>query len=83
LSGGQQQRVALARALILEPRILLLDEPFTALDPDLRRALRRRLLDLQEALGFRILLATHDPEDARVLAQEIIPLAEGRVQKRA
>jgi molybdate transport system ATP-binding protein len=63
LSGGQQQRVALARALILEPRILLLDEPFAALDTAIRTTLREELRTLQERLGFQALLVTHDPED--------------------
>ena len=78
LSGGQQQRVALARALARQPRILLLDEPFAALDAGLRRRLRRTLLELQEALGFRLLLVTHDLDDARALAEETFRLEAGR-----
>jgi molybdate transport system ATP-binding protein len=78
LSGGQQQRVALARALILEPRILLLDEPFAALDTTIRSALRDELRALQEQLGFRALLVTHDPEDL-VLAGRCFTYEHGRV----
>jgi molybdate transport system ATP-binding protein len=78
LSGGQQQRVALARALIVRPQLLLLDEPFSALDADVRGEVRSGLLDLQRALGFRTLLVTHDPEDA-ALAGETVRLQGGRV----
>jgi molybdate transport system ATP-binding protein len=70
LSGGQQQRVALARALIVKPRILLLDEPFSALDSGIRQPLRQSLLDLQHTLGFRALLVTHDPADAAIAGQQ-------------
>ncbi len=69
LSGGQQQRVALARALIVQPRILLLDEPFSALDSGIRQPLRQSLLELQRSLGFRALLVTHDPADAAIAGQ--------------
>ena len=79
LSGGQQQRVALARALILSPRILLLDEPFASLDAPIRAEVRSGLLDLQHRLGFRVLLVTHDPEDAETLAGQTITFADGRV----
>ncbi len=78
LSGGQQQRVALARALILNPRILLLDEPFAALDTQIRHSLRQELADLQQRLGFRALLVTHDPEDV-VMAGECFLYENGRV----
>ena len=70
LSGGQQQRVALVRALIVSPRILLLDEPFSALDAGIRQPLRTSLLALQETLGFRALLVTHDPADAAIAGQQ-------------
>jgi molybdate transport system ATP-binding protein len=71
LSGGQQQRVALARALIVKPRILLLDEPFSALDSGIRQPLRLSLLELQRTLGFRALLVTHDPADAAIAGQQL------------
>src|SRR5437764_8118427 len=61
LSGGQRQRVALARALILQPRLLLLDEPFAALDVAIRGVMRDQLRELQRSLDFRALLVTHDP----------------------
>jgi molybdate transport system ATP-binding protein len=80
LSGGQQQRVALARALIVRPRILLLDEPFAALDAPIRVALRRELLELQRSLGFRALLVTHDPEDAALLADQTFAFEAGRAR---
>jgi molybdate transport system ATP-binding protein len=78
LSGGQQQRVALARALILHPRILLLDEPFAALDTQIRASLRAELTDLQRRLGFRALLVTHDPDDV-ALAGECFFYEAGRL----
>jgi len=78
LSGGQQQRVALARALILEPRILLLDEPLSALDAPIRSALRVGLMELQARLGFHALLVTHDPEDL-VLADQCFTYENGTV----
>jgi ABC-type sulfate/molybdate transport systems ATPase subunit len=70
--------VALARALLLGPRILLLDEPFAALDASIRSGLRAELLELQRTLGFRALLVTHDPEDA-TLASQSFAFEEGRV----
>ena len=79
LSGGQRQRVALARALIGHPRVLLLDEPFAALDADLRQSMREELLELQQRLQLPMLLITHDAEDARVLAQQVFRLEGGRV----
>ena len=78
LSGGQQQRVALARALIVRPRILLLDEPFAALDATLREPLRARLLELQQTLGFSALLVTHDPADAALAGRQFL-FEQGRV----
>lgn len=67
LSGGQQQRVALARALALSPDVLLLDEPFSALDPEVRAKLRNDVAELQAQAGFALVLVTHDPADAAAL----------------
>jgi len=68
LSGGQRQRTALARALVAQPRALLLDEPFAALDPTLRLAMRAELDELQRRLQVPMLIITHDPDDALALA---------------
>ncbi len=77
LSGGQRQRVALARALAGEPRALLLDEPFAALDPALRVRMRAELDTLQRRLGVPMLMITHDPEDARVFGGHVLTMTEG------
>ena len=77
LSGGQRQRVALARALAGEPRALLLDEPFAALDPALRVRMRAELDALQRRLGVPMLMITHDPEDARVFGGHVLTMADG------
>ncbi len=79
LSGGQQQRVALARALITEPKILLLDEPFSALDAPTRAALRRDLLDLQRAFRLPVIFITHDFGEAYLLAHQLAVLVEGKL----
>jgi molybdate transport system permease protein len=79
LSGGQQRRVALARALAVEPRVLLLDEPFAGLDAPVRDRLRRELRRLQREVGLSTVLVTHDPEEAALLADEIVVLDDGRV----
>lgn len=80
ISGGQRQRTALARALATRPRALLLDEPFAALDPDLRGHLRRELQAVLEATGVRLLLISHDPQDVAFFGQQVVHLANGRVQ---
>ncbi|MES1954829.1 ATP-binding cassette domain-containing protein [Salinisphaera hydrothermalis] len=79
LSGGQQRRVALARALTHAPRILLLDEPFSALDAPVRDSLRRELRRLQQEVGLTTVLVTHDPEEAALLADEVLVLDRGTV----
>jgi ABC-type Fe3+/spermidine/putrescine transport system ATPase subunit/ABC-type sulfate transport system permease component len=78
LSLGQQQRVALARALVRPARLILLDEPFSALDAPLRAKLRAELLNLQGELAAVTLLVTHDPEEAALLADELLVLEHGR-----
>lgn len=80
LSGGQQQRVALARMAILKPRVLLLDEPFSALDPDLRHAMREEVDGLLTALDIPLLMVTHDEQDRIALNAQALRLshAEGR-----
>jgi sulfate transport system ATP-binding protein len=79
LSGGQRQRVALARALATNPKVLLLDEPFGALDTQVRVELRQWLLGFQEKTGVTTLLVTHDQEEAFELSQHVVLLHEGRV----
>ena len=83
LSGGQKQRTALARALVAQPRALLLDEPFAALDRKLRQHLRNELAELQSQLNIPMLLITHDEEDMARLAQEVVYVAAGRVVSEA
>jgi len=78
LSGGQRQRTALARALAAEPRALLLDEPFAALDASLRVRLREELRELQSRLGLPILLITHDEADVAAFADAVVRIADGR-----
>ncbi len=79
LSGGQRQRVALARALAIEPRVLLLDEPFGALDAKVRKELRHWLRGLHDRLGLTSLFVTHDQDEALELADRVAVMREGRV----
>ncbi len=81
LSGGQRQRVALARALAPRPEVLLLDEPFGALDAKVRQDLRRWLDELHRELGVTSLLVTHDQEEALELANQVVVMHEGRVEQ--
>jgi sulfate transport system ATP-binding protein len=81
LSGGQRQRVALARALAPRPRVLLLDEPFGALDARVRQELRRWLDELHREIGVTSLLVTHDQDEALELANQIIVMHEGRIEQ--
>ena len=77
LSGGQKQRVALARALVLEPKLLLLDEPLSALDAQIRKRLREELKRLQREVGFTAMFVTHDQEEALLLGDRIAVMQSG------
>ncbi|MGK3125818.1 sulfate/thiosulfate ABC transporter ATP-binding protein CysA [Candidatus Pantoea formicae] len=81
LSGGQKQRVALARALAVEPQILLLDEPFGALDAQVRKELRRWLRQLHEELQFTSVFVTHDQEEAMEVADSVVVMSQGNIEQ--
>jgi putative spermidine/putrescine transport system ATP-binding protein len=81
LSGGQQQRVALARSLVLEPKILLLDEPFASLDQHLRERLREEVRDIQQRLRITTLFVTHGQDEALALADRIVVMRDGRTEQ--
>ncbi|WP_246681269.1 putative 2-aminoethylphosphonate ABC transporter ATP-binding protein [Mesorhizobium sp. B2-6-1] len=81
LSGGQQQRVALARALAPSPRLLLLDEPLSALDAKVRVHLRQQIRDLQKRLGLTTIMVTHDQEEALSMADRIVAMHEGEIKQ--
>ena len=83
LSGGQRQRVALARALAIEPKVLLLDEPFGALDARVRKDLRRWLRELHERTGHTTLFVTHDQEEALELADRVVVMNKGKIEQSA
>ncbi|MFZ9447929.1 MAG: ABC transporter ATP-binding protein [Alphaproteobacteria bacterium] len=81
LSGGQQQRVALARALVIRPRVLLLDEPFGALDRKLREAMQQELRELVRRLGATAIFVTHDQEEAMILSDVVAVMNAGRIEQ--
>ena len=81
ISGGQKQRVALARALAAAPDILLLDEPFAALDPPLRARMRSELDALQTRLDLQMLIITHDPADVEALGEHVLEIRDGRISR--
>jgi putative spermidine/putrescine transport system ATP-binding protein len=81
LSGGQQQRVALARALAIEPQVLLLDEPLSALDAKIRVALRHQIRAIQRQLGITTVYVTHDQEEALSLSDRVVVMSEGRIEQ--
>ena len=81
LSGGEKQRVALARSLVLEPQLLLLDEPLAALDPGLRKEMRAELKAMQRNTGITFLLVTHDQEEALSLSDKVAVMNQGRIEQ--
>ncbi len=81
LSGGQKQRVALARGLVMEPKLLLLDEPLSALDARIRKSLRSQICDIQRELSLTTLFVTHDQEEALAMADEVVLLNRGRIEQ--
>ena len=81
LSGGQRQRVALARALVIEPRILLLDEPLSNLDAQLRKRMRVELRDLQQRVGITTVFVTHDQDEAFEMSDRVILLNHGHIEQ--
>ena len=81
LSGGQRQRVALARALAIEPRMLLLDEPFGALDARVRRELRQGLREIHDSTGLTTIFVTHDQDEAMELADLVVVMSMGRIEQ--
>ncbi len=83
LSGGQQQRVALARALAVQPKLLLLDEPFGGLDLITKQSVLKRIAELKSELGFAVILVTHDPVDVRELCNSLAVLENGRIAEHA
>jgi spermidine/putrescine transport system ATP-binding protein len=81
LSGGMQQRVALARSLVIEPEIILLDEPLSALDAKVRKEMQYELKRLHNELGLTFILVTHDQEEALTLSDKIVVMSRGRIRQ--
>ncbi len=81
MSGGQQQRVALARALVIQPRILLLDEPLSNLDAKLREEMQIELRQIQRTVGTTTILVTHDQAEAMALSDRIVVMNKGRAEQ--
>jgi len=81
LSGGQRQRVALARAIVVKPKLLLLDEPLSSLDRELRLELRTTICELQEATGITTIIVTHDQDEARAMAEHVAIMIDGEVRQ--
>jgi len=81
LSGGQQQRVALARALVISPTVLLLDEPFSALDKNLRASMQVELREIQRKLKVTTIFVTHDQGEALSLSDRLAVMSEGRIRQ--
>ena len=81
ISGGQRQRVALARALMANPRAVLMDEPFSALDESLREDMRELVLSLHESLDLTILMVTHDPAEAITMSDQVVCMAHGAIEQ--
>ncbi|MCQ2538667.1 MAG: ABC transporter ATP-binding protein [Lachnospiraceae bacterium] len=81
MSGGQQQRVAIARALVNEPKVLLLDEPLSALDAKLRKEMQRELKKIQQEVGITFIFVTHDQEEALTMSDKIVVMKDGEIQQ--
>ena len=81
LSGGQQQRVALARSIVTEPKILLLDEPLSALDAKIRKSLQREIRNIQKKLNMTTIFVTHDQEEAMTMSDKIIVMDKGHISQ--
>ena len=81
LSGGQQQRVAVARALAVDPKVLLLDEPLSALDAKVRKTLRTEICEVQQSLGIPTIMVTHDQEEAMTMADRIVCMKDGKIEQ--